>query len=99
MRHIYKYTKYPETIPKDTRTLYGKLNEKRNERRRYKINMNIQRYNKEIGKKHSYKRHNRIQQTRRKNKIKHLTTYIYKNNKNRQIIQQVNKKNHKGCCN
>lgn len=54
MKHIYKYTKYPETIPKDTRTLYDELNEKRNERPRYKLNMNIQRYNKEIGKKHSY---------------------------------------------
>ena len=47
MKHIYKYTKYPQTIPKDTRTLYDKLNE----RPRYKLNMNILRYNKEIGKK------------------------------------------------
>ena len=51
MKHIYKYTKYPDKIPKDTRIIYDKLNQNQNERIKNKRNMNIQRYNKEIGKK------------------------------------------------
>ena len=41
MKHTYKYTKYPDKIPKDTRTIYDELNKNKNERLRNKMNFNI----------------------------------------------------------
>jgi hypothetical protein len=54
MKHIYKYIKYPEKMPNNTKNIYDEINKNIDKRLKQKYNLYTKFYNKEIGKKHSY---------------------------------------------